>query len=81
VTLEATGIEPWNVTDDPANPQPNIWPQCTTCDTAWIWRRCMSMSKGWIWLWTRDCKHKSQPALHTADGPYQPDTEEEGAAE
>lgn len=70
MTLKATGITAWNVADDPANPQPNLWPTCTTCETPWVWRRCLTLS-GAKWMWTRDCKHKSGPVLHTADGPYE----------
>ena len=62
----------WDVETDPANPQPNIWPECPTCSVAWVWRYTITLDNA-QWMWTRDCKHKTQPVLWTADGPYEPE--------
>lgn len=60
----------WDVSTDPDNPQPNVWPKCPTCDTSYIWRRFFSLSRytsprgrGDIWAWARDCKHKGAPVI------------------
>ena len=61
----------WDSITDPDNPVPRVWPQCDTCDTPWVWRRALSLSKGYMWVWSPDCKHKTNPSLFTADGPYE----------
>lgn len=65
-------LSPWDGTD-PDNPQPKVWPVCPTCDVSWVYRKFLSFTTGnYVWAWSKDCKHKATPALHTADGPYQP---------
>jgi hypothetical protein len=61
----------WDLADV-NNPQPNIWPACTTCGEPYVYRRGLSMSKGFMWAWMRDCKHKAGAELHNADGRYTP---------
>lgn len=72
--------EGWDVTTDPLNPQPRLWPVCTyvdrngyECKTPWVWRRFMSFGSGYVWAWARDCKHKKgDPRMMTKDGEYKP---------
>lgn len=64
----------WDVATDADNPQPQVWPVCPTCNVAWVYRKFLSMTKGTaVWAWSRDCKHKVDPVLHTKDGPYEPE--------
>jgi hypothetical protein len=51
-----------DLTDEQVNPQPVIYPVCSTCEAPYVLRRAYSLSKGMMWVWQRDCKHK------TADG-------------
>ena len=67
----------WDMETDPANPHPNIWPECQTCGVAFAYKRAMSLAMGWVWCWQRECKHKSSAVLMTADGPYEPPASEE----
>lgn len=63
----------WDVTTDPDNPQPLVWPKCSAedCRTPWVWQQFMSLSQGYVWAWARNCKHKkAEPVLMTKDGPY-----------
>lgn len=55
------------------NPQPNVWPVCPTCSASWVWKKFMRWTGGYQWAWGKDCKHKAEPVLHTADGPYTPE--------
>lgn len=66
-------VAAWDTETDPANPRPNIWPECPTCQTAFTYGRALSMARGWVWCWRTACKHKSQAVLMTADGPYEPE--------
>lgn len=63
--LEITYDGPlWDTETDPANPQPQVFPKCSTCEAAYVYRRGLSLSKGTIWYWSRDCKHKSEATIH-----------------
>jgi hypothetical protein len=72
--------EAWDVTTDPANPQPLIWPVCIVkdkngveCKTPWVWRWAMSWTGPSYWAWTKDCKHKkTEYKMMTKDGEYAP---------
>ena len=56
------------------NPDPDVWPACEHCGTAYVLRRTMSLSKGWTWVWQQDCiKRRStckgaQPFVRDANG-------------
>lgn len=39
-------------------PDPEAWPECRTCGTAWVLRRYFDLAGKWAWIWQRDCKHK-----------------------
>lgn len=47
------------------DPQPRVFPACSTCDAPYILRRGINMSQGgaMTWAWFRDCKHKSEHKL------------------
>lgn len=62
----------WDTTTDPDNPQPLVWPRCSTCQVSWVWRHGFSLTNGMAWYWMRGCKHKGNPTLWTKDGPYEP---------
>lgn len=59
---------------DSPMPDPQVWPECSECHTAYVMRRGLSFSKGWMWVWQQDCKHgrKGSPQpdaiLTRADG-------------
>lgn len=54
------------------NPQPQVFPICSACDTAYVLRRAICLSTGDTnplshrigeqWVWQRDCKHKTTEA-------------------
>lgn len=57
----------WDVTTDPDNPQPQVWPTCGTCDAVWVYKRFMSFTRGgYVWAWAKPCKHKGDPVLGRA---------------
>lgn len=74
MTGTTTGITAWDITTDPDNPQPNVWPRCSldTCHTAYAYQWCMSWTGGSKFAWVRNCKHKADAELVTKDGLYVP---------
>lgn len=57
-------------------PDPEIWPECSGCDTPYVLRRGLSMSQGWLWAWMPDCRtktcaRKNAARLMNADGPVE----------
>jgi hypothetical protein len=66
--------QPWDVTTDPANPRPLIYPVCKDCGEAWAYQRCLSWTTGrFMWAWAppvkvpRGCRHKSGFRVHGQD--------------
>lgn len=66
----------WSIEEpgDDANFQPQLWPECPSCNVPWVWRRYISLGRGYVWAWSKDCKHKAQPMMMTPQGRYEPDT-------
>lgn len=54
----------WDTEADPANPQPQVYPKCSTCEAPYVYRQGLSLTKGVTWYWSRDCKHKSEATIH-----------------
>lgn len=47
-----------------ATPDPEAWPACSVCATAYTLIRALPASGGWRWVWVRDCKCRaSRPML------------------
>lgn len=46
--------------------QPNAWPACSTCGTAYVRRLGISLSNGLMWAWFRDCKHRADFTIRTS---------------
>jgi hypothetical protein len=42
---------------DSLMPDPEVWPECSDCHTAYVMRRALSFTKGRVWVWQQDCKH------------------------
>ncbi len=55
---------------------PDVWPGCQKCGTAYVFRRAMKATGGWCWVWQSECQCRPSTAvLRDADGVYVPETE------
>lgn len=55
----------WDFTDDPMNPTPLIFPECSECGEAYTYKRFLSLTRGdYVWAWAapikvpRGCRHR-----------------------
>jgi hypothetical protein len=51
------------VRGEPLQPNPTVYPACSTCQLPYVLRLAISISQGECWAWFRDCKHKTAPAI------------------
>ena len=71
ITLEE-GQHAWDVTSDPGNPQPQVYPVCRDCQEAYVYKRALSLSKGYGWYWMKPepirngCKHKNGMVIYNS---------------
>jgi hypothetical protein len=57
---------------EPIQPNPQIYPKCSTCEVPYALRRGFVHEAGALrstWAWTRDCRHKGAPPAMVDDRP------------
>lgn len=76
--MTKTAERGWRTTGkDRDNPQPQIYPECETCDTPYVYRRFLSLKTGgYVWAWSRDCKHKNSKWRKVDDRPNQEESDD-----